>query len=357
MTSQTLSQLLVLLLAGISSVRIFFMQDTRSDPIAAVPTFALIISLLNIFAYGVGPFETANLALSLFCFVINFRALLRFKAKLLVDHYSVLFVLGSILNLIFAALLLGFVLYYKPSKADLKKFNVKETSYSFNGSFANGFERIDKIFKLNSALVKKYQSNTPKSQDKEEVILFVPNECCEVSDYEPILIKLAHDGYTVYAADFFPEDLHWFNDWRDFKPFRRTLMRWAKLKDKKAYKEATMQKYQNILDSYNALAKMIDVKKGTFVFAISDDGLGNGGAAIHSASPEIIFGTFDMGDVGGNPTPGLGPVQQTDPLFARLLGLKRERSLYMPSHIATVAEEKILVTQEITAKVLGQDGK
>ena len=365
MTSQTLSQLLVLLLCGITSMRIFFIQDSRSDPIAAVPSIAVIVSLLSIVAFGCGPIEIANLALSIFSFVTNFRSLLRFRAKLVVDHYSILFILASILNLILVALLVIFVLYYRPSKANLKKFNVKESSYSFYGNFSQGFKRIDKIFAMNSALVKKYQALSPKSQDgsasagdssssdDENIVLFVPNECSNIQDYEPILVKLAHDGYTVYAADFFPEDLHWFNDWRDFKPFRRSFMRWAKLYNKKAYKEATMQKHQNLLDSYNSLAKMLDIKKGTFVFALSDDGLNDGGAALHSASPDIIFGSFDIGDVPGNPTPGYGPVQQTDPVFARFLGLKRDRSLYMPSHIATVAEEKIRVTQEITAKVLG----
>lgn len=357
MTSQTLSQLLVLLLCGISSVRIFFIQDTRSDPIATVPSIAVVVSLMNILAFGCGPIECANLALSIFAFIINFRSLLRFRAKLVVDHYSILFVLSSILNLILAAVLLVFVLYYRPSKAKLKKFNVRESSYSFYGNFSQGFKQIDKILSLNSAIVKKYESIPPKSQeeapDAENVILFVPNECSAIQDYEPILVKLAHDGYTVYAADFFPEDLHWFNDWRDFKPFRRPLMRWAKLHNKKLYKEATMQRHQNLLDSYNSLVKMLDIKKGTFVFAISDDGMNDGGSALHSASPDVIFGTFDIGDVPGNPTPGFGPVQQTDPVFARFLGLKRDRSLYMPSHIAIVVEEKIRLTQEITAKVLG----
>ncbi|MBP5696865.1 MAG: hypothetical protein J6X11_09530 [Treponema sp.] len=364
MTSQTLSQLLVLLLCGIASLRIFFIQDSRSDPVATVPSFALLISLLNILAFGCGPFEVANLALSVFAFIINFRSLLRFKSKLVVDHYSVLFILSSALNLIFVAVLLVLVLYYRPSKANLKKFNVRESSYSFYGNFSQGFKQIDKIFTLNSAVVKKYEAIPPKSQEAEEcnadaenIVLFVPNECCAIQDYEPILVKLAHDGYTVYAADFFPDDLHWFNDWRDFKSFRRSFMRWAKLYNKKAYREATMQKYQNLLDSYNSLAKMLDIKKGTFVFALSDDGLNDGGSALHSASPDIIFGSFDIGDVPGNPTPGYGPVQQTDPVFARFLGLKRDRSLYMPSHVATVAEEKIRLTQEISAKVLGTKGE
>lgn len=350
MTNQTLSQLLVLLLCGISSARIFFSKDSETDPVATVPAFALVTALLNIAAFGSGPFELANLLISFLTFCVNFRALLRFNARLIVDHFSIPFVLGSIINLILTALLLAATLYFCPAKADLKKFKVKETSYSYYGNFSQGFKQIDKFFSLNSVIVKKYEQKSPKSEG-ERLILFVPNECTSISDYEPFFVKLARDGFTVYAAEFYSSDVHYFNDWRDLKPFRRQFMRYAKLFNQKLYKKAVAHKTQNIIDQYEALSSMLNIKSGTFTFAISDTGLEDKGEALHSVNPQTVYGNFDLSEIPSYPTPGWGPVQQTDPLIAKKFGLKKDRKLYMSSHIATVAEEKIAVTEQITSEI------
>ena len=48
-------------------------------------------------------------------------------------------------------------------------------------------------------------------------------------------------------------------------------------------------------------------------------------------NPERVLGTFCLDSITDYKTPGYGCIEQTDPLLASILGLKRDRNLFTPN--------------------------
>ena len=353
MTNQTLSELLILFLCALSSARVFFIEDTRRDPISVVPLIAFILSLLSIAAFGLSFAELLVSAMALNVFIWNFRALLRLKAQLVIDHYNVLFIIVSILNLILTLLLGIYIVLNCPVKVDFnKKFSVKESTYSYYGNFSSGFKRIDKIFQLNSATVKKYEKKAAAISESDrgwgKCIIFVPNEKTSIRTYEPLFAKLAYDGYTVYAAEFNSPDYTFFGDYRDFRLWRRFFCRKDKISKQTSLKNTSL--------TYNALSSILKegmgLKKDSFVFAVADTGYKDSNLTLNSISPDLIFGSFDLTSISDYKSPGWGPVEQSDIIRAKKLGLKRDSSLYTASHLAAAVEQQVELTEKATKAAL-----
>ena len=343
MSYEFLSDLFLLVLLGLACARIFFIQIAHQDPLSVLPIIAFLLSILNLLAFGLSVFRILIFILALVVTLWNSNALSRFNHKLVVDHYGFLFSLSSIIHLILIIVLAVFVILLHPAKIDTKKYGVTITSEVYAGSTESGFSDYTSPSQKRSLFIKKYTSKdkTANPFPESRTIIFVPGELSAVDFYEPFFVKLARDGYTVYAADFFADDTKWFSNIFDFKPFRRFVMLFCKEKNQGAYNRAINQKDENFVKEVLALIKQVSPSKSDKVFVVGDGQNQTVYATIRQAEKNRVRATFDLSSIQSYSTPGYGPIESTDPFLAKYLGFKRDGSFYMSSHIAGILEKSI----------------
>ena len=403
MTNQTISELLLLLFLAISCSRIFFIKNVRSDPLALLPLIAFLLSVCNVFAWGVSIPEAAVCGLSFFVTLWNFRALLRLNGSLIIDHYSVRFIFISMINLGLTVLLAVPLFVFRPVRTDLHKFGVQKTVTAYKGSFSRGFREPEQPFERKTAFVTTYRAKenraaatkaaggevSPSGADAENnpvpqsdaaaagagaggafspssaaaesspvpqndaaaaaagasgrgrgTVLFIPNECAGTAIYEPFCAKLARDGWTVHTADFHSADAPWLGGIRDTQLLRRFLLVLRRLAGDEAYAELAALRTKRLEQAFTALLSLTAPDENDTVFLVCDGGTRDALFSVQKNST-VTDGSFDLSDIADYPTKGFGPVEQTDPLLATVLGVHRDGSLYMASHIATVLEEQM----------------
>ena len=341
MTDQTLSELLVLFLSGFACSRIFFQRQVRSDSISVVPAVALVIALLNFFAWGVNLTEILVFLLAFFVFLWNIRALLRLNAQLVIDHYGPWFTGISLLNLLLSIAAIVIVFINRPVTVSTKKAQIIETQTSYSGSFREGFTKVDRPFIKASARLYTYTPQQATANSSDDAILFIANKCATVAQYRPFLVKLAHDGHTVYAADFYSKDNSWFKNCFDGPLFRRFTFCWTRIRKPDEYKTIVAGKDYQIALEYRALNEMVCPSESGVIFLVGDELTSKPLHLAQQLIPHIADDTFNLATVEGYTTPTYGPLEQTDPLFAKTFGFGRDVSQYMSAHLALALEKEI----------------
>ena len=343
MSYEVLTEIFLLGLIALSCARIFFMQAARLDYLAAVPLVAFLFSIFNLLAFGLSVFRILIVILALLVMLWNSNALSRLRHKLVIDHYGALFSLSSIIHLILAIVLIVFIILLRPGKIDTKKYGVTITTETYAGNLESGFGEYTTPSSPRTLFVKKYTSSDRSYNPFKEsrVLIFVPGELSSTDLYEPFFVKLARDGYTIYSADFYTDDIKWFGNIWDFKPFRRFAMLFCKEKNKKAFEEATKNKSENFVKEVLALIKVVSPSKSDRVFVVGDGESQASYTAIKMAEKNRVRECFDISSISSYSTPTYGPIESTDPFLANYLGLKRDGSFYMSSHIAGILEKSI----------------
>ncbi len=343
MTYKTLCEIFLLALLGISCARIFFIKVAHQDPLSVIPIITFILSLLSLLAFGL---SLNGILITLLAFIVslwNANALSRFTHKLVVDHYGMMFTLASIVNIILVIVLIVFTVLYCPAKINMKKYGVKITPQTYSGTLANGFSDYTSPTQSKSIFIKKYTTINEKENPFEEsrTIVFIPNEFSSTDLYEPFLVKLAHDGYTVYSAEFYSKDIRWFNNAWDFKPLRRFAILYCKLKKPELYSAITAQKPENFTKEILTLVKILPISKSDRIFIVGDGESQAAYTAASIAENGKIKGSFDLSSISSYTTPGFGPVESTEPILAKYLGINKDKTFYMSSHIAGILEKAI----------------
>ncbi len=337
MCDQTISELLILFIILYSFLRIFFKTKIKSDSIAILPVISLIFSILSIIAWGVTETELIVFVLAFFNVVWNFRAIIRLNARLIVDQYSILFILISLLNIVLAVTAAVFIYINRPVRCEPKKYTISVSEFYYKGSFEKGFVEYQKGFGLPTAKIRRY-SPEEYYADQRVTLFFIPEKSTSIRTYEPYLIKLSQCGYTVYAAEFYSPDRTYAGKIKDFSLLRRFVLHIKQLSSPQEYEELLKSKKFLLAEEYTALASLagsISVK-GDFIF-IGDKTQANG-FAIQQTGLNTPSLTIDLSKTAGYTSAGFGPVEQTDPLTGRFLGLKRDHSLYMSAHLAKETE-------------------
>lgn len=343
MTNQTLCELMLLLLLAISCARVIFTRPAQMDPLATVPLVTFVFSILNVLAFGLSVTSGVVMLLAFFVTIWNVRALLRFSANLVVDHYGVLFTLVSLLNLLLAAACIVLLVLYRPVKIDReKKYAVKMETTEYTGGFDQGFVEYEKPFEPKTLFVRHYYSTdaafVSSSSAAAKTVVFIPGECSTLDYYEPFFVKLAHDGFNVYAGEFFGKEAGWFDSILDFKPLRRAALSRVKNNDAERYAEVVKNKSAHFARQYEALLLVLNLDPDGLI-AVVGDGLQNdayGKISNTESSGVDVF--FDFSQVRQYKTPGYGPIDATCPLLAKLLGFERDGTFYMASHLANSVE-------------------
>ena len=339
LTQETMGELIILLLLIISCARIFFIHDARTDPIATLPTVSLVLSCLFIISWGLSLQSFIVLVLSFSVFLWNFRALLRLNDNLIVDHYGVLFILSSLINLLLLLPAFAFIVYFRPVPVNLQKYGVLKTQSAYSRLSDGNFDDEERLFEKKTAFFSRYTS--ADGEKTGQTILFMPSECAASSLYEPFLVKLARDGNTVYAADFYGKSFCRDGKTPYWKPFRRATfcyMRLRKPDEYKAWEESEKADY--FIEMAHSLLSLVAKESTGPVVLVGD-----------SIPPQVFLGiqkdilpvcaTVDIATLKDNPAPGWGLVEHTDPLLATVLKLRRDASLYTANHLAVELETSI----------------
>lgn len=337
MCDQTISELLILFIILYSFLRIFFKTKIKADSIAILPVVSLIFSLLSILAWGVTETELIVFFLAFFNVVWNFRAIIRLRARLIVDQYSVLFVLASLINIV---LVIGagiFIFLYRPVRCEPKKYNVSATEYYYKGSFDKGFTQYQKGLGFPAAKIKRY---TPEEYyaDQRVTLFFIPEKSASIRTYEPYLVKLSQCGYTVYTAEFYSPDRIYAGKGKDFYLFRSFIFHLMQEHKEQEYDSLLKSKKYFAAEEYKALTSIAGTisVKGDFIF-IGDktEAYSFDVPQPEANAPSLVI---DLSKSEGYTTPGYGPIEQSDPVTGLFNGLKRDHSMYMSAHLAKETE-------------------
>jgi hypothetical protein len=159
-------------------------------------------------------------------------------------------------------------------------------------------------------------------------------------------MKLAADGYTVYSAEFYAKDMHWFKNIFDSSLFRRFAFCERKLRHPAEYAFYANDFSTNLAQEYNTFVTLI--YQGVSLRSIQNETVILAGDEISQKALPIAFkqnkklldGTFNVAFV-DRYTAGFGPIEQTDPLLALFLGRQRDSTMYISAHIAHAVEKAV----------------
>ena len=330
-------ELLVFVLLFITNLRVFFVQHVRRDQLVVLAPFTFIVAIFQILAWGIDAFTTLGLLIALFVLLSNFHAIFRYIEQLYVDHYSALMKVWAVFTIMISAVALAATIYFAPveSSSRSRKFSVKQTYYK--GSFRSGFDEAGP-FNSKSLTVWEFESEEKKHNF---VVLLSPDKRGDTVNYVPYLEQLALRGVTAYSADFFADDGQWLHSYGDKKTLRRLVMVIQSVLNCQRF-EAQREYYSyNVSQEYEVLIPLLRERLGadTKILLVTDFMADIAAEDFAKKAPEAVAGVFKLSDIEEYKTSGYGCIEQTDPLLAMVLGLRRDKSLSMPNLMASKTVE------------------
>jgi len=340
MPYSVLGELLVVFLLVINSSRIFFLKYGRVDTLAALAPLAVLIAVLQLFAWYADFFSVLLLGAAVIALCTNIHALSRSAARLYVDHYSPVFILFSVFVLLLSLLAGVLIVKYPPVSVKASEFGVIETKTRLTGSFAGGFSDVGYTDRTDALL---YTYAPADGNSPGPVVLVGCDKRGDAAAYRPYMILLASKGYTVLACDFSTKDGKWFSSAGNWRVVRRFVMLLSYFRDKNQFDRQKDFYTFGMLREYKALVQIVSAKFGESrkLFIVSD-GMGNTAAAdIKKQSAGRIQGLFRLDSVPEYKTPGFGCLEQTEPILAAYFGLGRDRTLFIPRYLVIKTEAAV----------------
>ena len=309
-------EVLILVLLIINSSRMFFLKYGKIDALTVLAPVSVVLSILQIVAWNIDVFSILILAVSLFAFFVNFRALLRFASGLYVDHYSAAFKIGAFFELLSSAAILAFLIYFCPAIIRPSDYAVTETKIRLSGSFSGGFHTAA-FFEHADGIMTVVRPDETENVRKTAVIL-VPDKRADTYQYLPLLYMIAQNGYTVYSADFFARDMKWFHSAADIRMFRRFSFICAYLKNTFRFES---EKEFYAFNTSREISAAVDFIRGTeppetSVFLIGDWMAETALSDFAKLHADSVAGILNLCDFEEYKTPGFGFVRQREPLTA-----------------------------------------
>ena len=331
-------ELLVFVLLFITNFRVFFVNHVRRDPLVVLAPFTFIVAILQIFAWGIDVFTVLGLLIALFVLLSNFHAIFRYIERLYVDHYSALMKVWAVFTIMISAVALAATIYFAPVEQNPRKLGIEENQYHYKGSFRSGFIEAG-AFGSKAFTLYEYtpsETNEQKSEDQNVIVLLAPDKRGDTANYRPYLQELARRGVTVYSADFFADDGQWLHSIADRKTLRRLVMViQSSLNEKKFTSQKEYYSY-NIAQEYSVLFPLLQERCGSDKkFLLITDFMADIAADDYQKkNPENVADILKLSSISDYKSSGYGCIEQTDPLLALSMGLKRDSSLTTPKLLA-----------------------
>ncbi len=353
MESSFFGEILILFLMFLNCSRIFFLKYGKVDSLTILAPICLILAVLQITAWNADIFSFAILLISIFCFIINFRAFLRFINGLYVDHYSAGFKIGAILVILLCIFEAAVLFIFRPVILNQKELNVKETKVRLSGNFTSGFEKTN-AFEVVSGQIRIIQPKEEEFFNGQKVVLIADKRADSV-EYIPFMQLLAQKGYKVYCGDFYARDVKWFRNFADFKILRKFCMQISYLQNPVKF-DLQKEFYSfNTKKEIDAMLNFILSEKPEKNSENEEKTENNNENSIYfigdlmsdicfddseKEKPTEISGFFKLSSIPEYKSKGFGFVQQTSPFTAYLLKLEREPNL---ENLKIVAEKTLQI--------------
>lgn len=334
-------ELLVFVLLLITNGRILFVREKRDTLVVLAPV-VLVLSILQIIAWGVDVFNVYALLIAVLVFFSNFHAMFRFTSSLYVDHYSVLMKIWASVTIILSLAGIAATVYFRPVEKDSEKLLITETTTKYYGSFTYGFEEAGPFTPSRMELTEftKY----PEIASKKNVLVLIPDKRGDTKNYVPYLQQMARNGFTICSADFYSKDCKWTHNLFDNRLTRSVALTASSLiKNHKFMSQREFYTYNTTLEG-RALLKVLTEKYGenTKFFFITDVMANTAIEDLIRENPEKISGYLNLDKLEEYQTAGYGFIQQTNPLLTLYMGLDVDRKGEQLDALVQKSKEEIL---------------
>ena len=333
-------ELLVFALLFITNLRVFFVHHVRRDPLVVLAPFTFIVAILQISAWGIDAFTTLGLIIALFVLLSNFHAIFRYIERLYIDHYSPLMKVWAVFTIIISVLALAATISFAPVEQNATKLGVTENQYYYKGSFRSGFEEASPFNRKSMTL---YEFTPTREKYQDFIVLLAPDKRADTENYTPYLQELAARGITIYSADFYADDGQWLHSIGDKRILRRLIMVIQSRTNNLKFTSQKEYYSYNISQEYNVLVPLLRERFGKDKkLLLITDFMGDIAAEdFQKKNPDLVAGILQLSSIENYKTSGYGCIEQTDPLLAVAMGLKRDASLATPKLLADKTVEVI----------------
>lgn len=320
-------EILILTLLILSNGRCLVINKPHRDPLVMLAPLSFLLSSLSLWAFSVDAFSLILVLLSFLVLISNFHALFRYTSHLVIDHYSPLMKTWAIITIALSALTLIMVLIFKPVEVSARKIGVTETKLEYTGSFAYGFSQREN-FDFCNVFLSEF-SLVPDAPGKTNIAILMPDKRGDTESYKPFLLLLAKAGHTVVSADFFTKDVKWLHTIEESRLFRRMGLSFRSHLNPQRFDSQREFYTFNFTKEFDALLNLLPQKYGPDCryFLITDNLSYTAACDIQKQNPELISGVFDLSSVPEYKTPGLGFIQETNPLKAKSIKLSKDKEL------------------------------
>ncbi len=339
-------EILVIILLLVANGRILFIKNAKKDSLVMLSPFAFLLSIIQIFNWGVDAVTILTLLLAVIVLLSNFHALFRYSERLYIDHYSILMKVWSSVTIILSLALLAGTIFFRPVEYSNKKLGISETVYRYEGSFRSGFEDASN-FKAANLFLSEFKLEGNESNRVKEVILFIPDKRGDTYYYKPFLQQLAREDLTVISGDFFCSDCKWRHSIGDFRIIRRFTMVIDYFVNPQRFMMQKEFYTYNIMQELKVLGELVKERYGenTRLFIITDV-MGTVAAQDYmEKNPDFVSGVFDLQTIPEYKTPGFGVVSQTDVLLAMYMGQQRDSEGLITKEMVVQTKKEIFAAR------------
>ena len=345
MYNPILGEWLILSLLFLNCIRIFFIKYGKVDVLTVLAPVCVILSVLQIVAWGVYLYSAVILFISIFCFFTNFRAFLRFKAGLYVDHYSAAFKIGEVMVLLLTLGVGALLVYFRPGNTRPSDYSAEIKKIRVSGDFTGGFSE-SLPFQLAQGEVILVQPADERNFNG-QCIIVMADKSATAAEYMPLMLNFAGKGFKVFSGEFYARDMKWCHSGADFKFFRRSMLFHDRLFDLKQFEMQKQFFTFNIEKEFGAMLKLVKDETlrddGTFepVYLVGDWMSGIALPEFKADNADSVSGYALLTDFEEYQTPGFGFIQSTDPLLAYKMGLEKDLNFTAARTIAEKIEKQI----------------
>ena len=339
-------EILVIILLLVANGRILFIKNAKKDSLVMLSPFAFLLSIIQIFNWGVDTVTILTLLLAVIVLLSNFHALFRYSERLYIDHYSILMKVWSSVTIILSLALLAGTIFFRPVEYSNKKLGISETVYRYEGSFRSGFEDASN-FKAANLFLSEFKLEGNESNRVKDVILFIPDKRGDTYYYKPFLQQLAREDLTVISGDFFCSDCKWRHSIGDFRIIRRFTMVIDYFVNPQRFMMQKEFYTYNIMQELKVLGELVKERYGenTRLFIITDV-MGTVAAQDYmEKNPDFVSGVFDLQTIPEYKTPGFGVVSQTDVLLAMYMGQQRDSEGLITKEMVVQSKKEIFAAR------------
>lgn len=327
-------ELLVFLLLLLTNLRVFFVNHVRRDPLVALAPVTFLLTILQIFSWGFDVFTCLGFIIGLFVFLSNFHAMFRYAERLYIDHYSPLMKSWALFTVLLSSAALVATVLFSPVELNNQKIGVEEKLHRYEGSFRSGFTPA-RFFTKADAFLYEYTPATALGQEKVEpkdLIIFISDKRGDTQSYKPYLQLLAKEGYVVYSADFFADDIRWLHTFEDSRFTRRISSIYRSIKNPQWYMSQREFYTYNIMQECKALLKIVDENYGPekSFYLITDEMGQTAITDFNKENSKRIKACLSLNTISEYKTPGYGCIEQTDPILALVFKLPKDPNLTGP---------------------------